>query len=212
MSTFFLALFFRSAALYHPQRRAILHLKTQRRKVKEKNRKNNRPPFFDVKTLRSQTVRIILLSSACSAFGIYIPFISLAQTIKNDKMIDAELPLQTNMVVQSTRKGKPILCCWSAFFYFRVLHGFSVSLHLVRWSYEIMPTAELHANICAKRRCLCVRYVYSRSPKYKPIMKDTLLSCRHTVNITHMHRLFSVLWLPCFVFFLYFHFRVTHLF
>lgn len=97
ISTFFFALFYRSAALYHPQRRAILHLKTQRRKVKEKNRHSNRPPFFDAKTLRSQTVRIILLSSACSAFGIYIPFISLAQTIKNDKMIDAELPLQTNM-------------------------------------------------------------------------------------------------------------------
>lgn len=97
ISTFFFSLFYRSAALYHPQRRAILHLKTQRRKVKEKNRHINRPPFFDVKTLRSQTVRIILLSSACSAFGIYIPFISLAQTIRNDKMIDAELPLQTNM-------------------------------------------------------------------------------------------------------------------
>lgn len=97
ISTFFLALFYRSAALYHPQRRAILHLKTQRRKVKEKNRQNNRLPFFDLKTLRSQTVRIILMSSACSAFGIYIPFVHLAQTVRDDKLMDAELPLQTNM-------------------------------------------------------------------------------------------------------------------
>lgn len=96
-STFFLGLFYRSAALYHPQRRAILHLKTQKRKVKEKNRHNNRSPFFDVKTLRSQTVRIIMLSSAFSAFGIYIPIVHLAQTVKNDKLIDAELPLQANM-------------------------------------------------------------------------------------------------------------------
>lgn len=97
ISTFFLALLYRSAALYHPQRRAILHLKTQKRKVKEKNRQNNRTPFFDLKTLRSQTVRIILLSSAFSAFGIYIPFVHLAQTVRDDKLIDAELPLQTNM-------------------------------------------------------------------------------------------------------------------
>lgn len=96
-STFFLGLFYRSAALYHPQRRAILHLKTQKRKVKEKNRQMNRTSFFDLKTLRSQTVRIILLSSAFSALGIYIPIVHLAQTVKCDKLIDAELPLQTNM-------------------------------------------------------------------------------------------------------------------
>lgn len=96
-STFFLGLFYRSAAVYHPQRRAILHLKTQKRKVKEKNRQNNRTPFFDLKTLRSQTVRIILLSSAFSAFGIYIPIVNLANTVKSDKLMDADLPLQVNM-------------------------------------------------------------------------------------------------------------------
>lgn len=95
--TFFLALFYRSAALYHPQRRAILHLKTQRRKVKDKNRRNNRTPFFDMKTLRSQTVRIILLSSSFAAFGIYIPIIRLAQTVKDDQLLNAELPMQINL-------------------------------------------------------------------------------------------------------------------
>lgn len=97
LSTFFMALFYRSAGLYHPQRRAILHLKTQRRKVKDKNRKNKRSTFFDIKTLRSQTVRIILVSSAFSALGIYIPIIHLAQTVKSDKLLNAELPLQMNM-------------------------------------------------------------------------------------------------------------------
>lgn len=95
--TFFLGLFYRSAALYHPQRRAILHLKTQRRKVKDKNRQNNRNPFFDFKTLRSQTVRIILLSSSIGAFGIYIPIVRLAQSVKDDKLLDAVIPLQMNM-------------------------------------------------------------------------------------------------------------------
>lgn len=96
-STFFLGLFYRSAALYHPQRRAILHLKTQKRKVKEKNRQNNRMQLFDFKTLRSKTFRIILLSSALGAFGIYIPFVHLAQTVRSDKLVDAVLPLQTYM-------------------------------------------------------------------------------------------------------------------
>jgi hypothetical protein len=32
--SFFMALLYRPASLYHPQRRAILHLKNQRKKVK----------------------------------------------------------------------------------------------------------------------------------------------------------------------------------
>ncbi|CAG2177947.1 unnamed protein product, partial [Oppiella nova] len=45
-ATFLIAVLYRPASLYHPQRRAILHLKTQRRKIREKNPVNNKPPFF----------------------------------------------------------------------------------------------------------------------------------------------------------------------
>lgn len=62
--TFILGTFYRSASLYHPQRRAILHLKNQKRKIKDKNKKyNDGPPFFDFKTLKSKTVRILLIST-----------------------------------------------------------------------------------------------------------------------------------------------------
>lgn len=95
--TFFLGLFYRSASLYHPQRRAILHLKNQRRKVKDKNRHNNRTPFFDFKTLRSKTVRITLASTACSAFGLYLPIVHLAHQLQVDGLDEKLLVLQTNM-------------------------------------------------------------------------------------------------------------------
>ncbi len=56
-TTFLLGTFYRSASLYHPQRRAILHLKTQKRKIKNKDKEKNKlqdeaPPFFDFATLR----------------------------------------------------------------------------------------------------------------------------------------------------------------
>lgn len=66
--TFILGTFYRSASLYHPQRRAILHLKNQKRKIKDKNKANDGPPFFDFSTLRSKTVRILLISTGDSHF------------------------------------------------------------------------------------------------------------------------------------------------
>ena len=59
--TFLLGTFYRSASLYHPQRRAILHLKSQKRKIKSKDKDKNKmmddtPPFFDFTTLKSRYV------------------------------------------------------------------------------------------------------------------------------------------------------------
>lgn len=79
--TFILGTFYRSASLYHPQRRAILHLKNQnkiKRKMKDKNKSDDRQPFFDFSTLRSKTVRILLMSTGISAFGINTPIFYLA--------------------------------------------------------------------------------------------------------------------------------------
>jgi MFS family permease len=73
-STFILGIFYRSATLYHPQRRAILHLKTQKRKIKDKNKSvEDTPPFFDLSCLKSRTVQIILLSTGVSACGVSTP-------------------------------------------------------------------------------------------------------------------------------------------
>ena len=73
-SLFFLGLFYRSASLYHPQRRAILHLKDMsKRKGKDKNKMENKPPYFDLTTLKAKPFHFVLLSTAFTAFGIYTP-------------------------------------------------------------------------------------------------------------------------------------------
>ncbi|XP_037074824.1 monocarboxylate transporter 2-like [Pollicipes pollicipes] len=95
--TFLLGTCYRSASLYHPQRRAILHLKNQKRKVKDKKTANKiTKPFFDLTTLKSRTVQILLLSTSLSAVGLNTPLIYMAHEAKRDG-VDASslLLLQT---------------------------------------------------------------------------------------------------------------------
>ncbi|KAJ2951078.1 hypothetical protein O0L34_g5458 [Tuta absoluta] len=96
-ATFILGTFYRSASLYHPQRRAILHLKNQnkiKRKMKDKNNKDDRQPFFDFSTLRSKTVRILLMSTGISAFGINTPIFYLAYHAEEEGLGDTAELLQ----------------------------------------------------------------------------------------------------------------------
>lgn len=105
--TFLMGTFYRSASLYHPQRRAILHLKNQKRKIKEKNRQDDKPPFFDVATLKSRTVQILLVSIGLSSFGITTPIIYLAHQAEEEGLGDVSvLLLQTYLGL-----GWVIGCC-----------------------------------------------------------------------------------------------------
>ncbi|XP_042206022.1 monocarboxylate transporter 12-like isoform X1 [Homarus americanus] len=105
--TFLMGTFYRSASLYHPQRRAILHLKNQKRKVKEKNRPDDKPPFFDVATLKSRTVQILLVSIGLSSFGITTPIIYLAHQAEEEGLGEVSvLLLQTYLGL-----GWVIGCC-----------------------------------------------------------------------------------------------------
>ncbi|TRY76549.1 hypothetical protein TCAL_11395, partial [Tigriopus californicus] len=86
---FILGTFYRSASLYHPQRRAILHLKSQRRKIKNKDKDKNRaaqedkPPYFDGTTLKSRTIQILLVSILVSSMGLYTPVFFLVSAFKD---------------------------------------------------------------------------------------------------------------------------------
>ena len=78
-------LFYRSATLYHPQRRAILHLKTQKKKIKDKNKsKEDIPPFFDTTCLKSKTIQIVLVSTGFGAFGVNTPLYFLVNQLTTD--------------------------------------------------------------------------------------------------------------------------------
>ena len=77
--SFLLGTFYRSASLYHPQRRAILHLKSQKRKIKNKDKEKNKiqddaPPFFDFTCLRSRTIQILLFSLFLASVGLSTTF------------------------------------------------------------------------------------------------------------------------------------------
>ncbi|XP_075751680.1 monocarboxylate transporter 10 isoform X2 [Rhipicephalus microplus] len=77
---FVLGVFYRPASLYHPQRRAILHLKSMQRRSKAKDRgsqASERPPFIDYAVLRSRTVQILVVGTALAAFGVTTPLVLL---------------------------------------------------------------------------------------------------------------------------------------
>ena len=88
---------YRSASLYHPHRRAIVHLKNQRRKIKEKKKKaaavsaasasvassSEKPPLLDLSPLRMRAVRRLVLAAATASLGLYTPVFFLVSVFLN---------------------------------------------------------------------------------------------------------------------------------
>ncbi|KAH1015963.1 hypothetical protein HUJ04_007262 [Dendroctonus ponderosae] len=92
---FFLPIVYRSANLYHPQRRAITHLKNQRRKMKEKksHSKIKKAPVFDLSPLKSRGLRVIMLACGFGALGIYAPVFYLVYQGYREGLEDSALVL-----------------------------------------------------------------------------------------------------------------------
>ena len=76
-----LALVYRPAALYHPQRPAILHLQMHMRGLKLHNPKRRRRSPSLASLLRSPTVRFLVLSFLTSS-PLLLPFFLLAPTVR----------------------------------------------------------------------------------------------------------------------------------
>ncbi|XP_039950949.1 uncharacterized protein LOC120768357 [Bactrocera tryoni] len=109
--SFFMGLLYRPASLYHPQRRAIQHLKNQRKKMHENKsravvtteQKTVRYLFIDISPFKSTNVKILLVSAAVAALGIYTPMISMTLTVaKEGPDIEDLVLLQTFLGVSTT--------------------------------------------------------------------------------------------------------------
>ena len=79
--TFLLGLFYRSATMYHPQRRAILHLKSQKRKITIRNGHGGNgetKPFRNLTgCLKRRSVQMIFLAATVASAGLYVPLLYL---------------------------------------------------------------------------------------------------------------------------------------
>jgi len=104
---FFLGVLYRSASLYHPQRRAILHLKNQRNKLKEKDSVSaaQKAPFFDLSPLRIRAVQMLLLASSMAALGVYTPVFYLALQGYKEGLEDSALVLMQTFLGFATALG-----------------------------------------------------------------------------------------------------------
>ena len=104
---FVLGTFYRSASLYHPQRRAILHLKSQKRKIKNKDKANQAaedttPPLFDFTTLKSRTVQILLASTAVAALGLNTPLLYMVTNDTFDQSLVKIFVLDRMLILRSS--------------------------------------------------------------------------------------------------------------
>ena len=78
---FLLGTCYRSATMYHPQRRAILHLKSQRRKLLESNimkaEKSN--SVTDLKAFKTRALHFAFAAAFFAAFAFYLPIVYLVR-------------------------------------------------------------------------------------------------------------------------------------
>ena len=79
---FLLGTCYRSATMYHPQRRAIVHLKSQRRKLLESNilkvEKSN--SVTDLKAFKTRAFHFAFAAAFFAAFAFYLPFVYLVRS------------------------------------------------------------------------------------------------------------------------------------
>ena len=90
-STSLLAIMYRPASIYHPQRRAISHLKQHMRLLRISKTKNKKKKVLHTKVLRSRTVRIILLSAAVCAMGHHAPFFLIATQARSQGLSEMNI-------------------------------------------------------------------------------------------------------------------------
>ncbi len=72
---------YRSANLYHPRRRAILHIKSLKKSKKQKRDFEQKPPYFEFEPLKMRSLQVLMASAFVTAIGTYTPFVLLVSTV-----------------------------------------------------------------------------------------------------------------------------------
>ncbi|GFO28295.1 monocarboxylate transporter 8 [Plakobranchus ocellatus] len=80
VTTIVAAAFYRSANMYHPRRKVILHLKSQKKTRRE--RQAEKPPYLDFSALKMRSLRAVIVISGIVGLGIHVPFVLLVSTAK----------------------------------------------------------------------------------------------------------------------------------
>ncbi|KAL8584351.1 hypothetical protein ACOMHN_031971 [Nucella lapillus] len=82
---------YRSASLYHPRRKVILHLKSQ--KKNRRDREAEKPPYLDFSALRMRSLQALMVIAAIVGIGVHVPFVLLVCTAKDAQVSDDQLLL-----------------------------------------------------------------------------------------------------------------------
>ena len=98
---FFLGTFYRSATLYHPQRRAIIHLKNQQKAQilqRVATAKTRNTKIKDLKAYKDRSLHLAFLASILAGMGIFTPFINLVSVKKRRSFLNM-MHLRTHQTI-----------------------------------------------------------------------------------------------------------------
>lgn len=70
---------YRSVSMYHPRRKVIMHIKSQ--KKSRRDRDTERQPYFDFSALRMRALQGLMFITAIVSFGMYVPFLLLVSCL-----------------------------------------------------------------------------------------------------------------------------------
>ncbi len=75
---------YRSPGLYHPRRRAILHIKSLAKTKKQQQDFERKPPYCECGPMRMRTLHVLMLSTAVTSAGSYAPFLLLVSVFASN--------------------------------------------------------------------------------------------------------------------------------
>lgn len=70
---------YRSASMYHPRRKVIMHIKSQKKNRHEGE--DDSPPYFDFSALHMRGLQALMVISSIVGLGIYVPFVAIVSNI-----------------------------------------------------------------------------------------------------------------------------------